>query len=202
MRSIKLTVVALLAAVTLTATAGTTKKIEGNPTVLKGQTKVNVEFIYKDFKVGKMNESDYVTKKVGEYNKKEAGRGDKWKTSWEGDRQARYEPHFYELFNKVSGFQGGNFPDAKYTILVKTKRIEPGFNIPMVMQKFAEVDLEIWIVETANKDKALAKYTVTRAPGRTYGGADWDTGVRIAEAFEKAAKDFGNTLAKDIKKAK
>jgi len=200
MKAMKLLFVGALAIATLTTTAGTVKKIEGSSAALKGQTTINVEFDYSNFNVGKMSEADYLTKKVGEYNKKEAGRGDTWKASWNNDRKGRYEPHFFELFNKVSGLQGGNNPSAKYTLIVKAKRIEPGFNIPMVMQKYAEVDLEIWLVETANKDKALAKWTVTKAPGRTYGGNDYDTGVRIAEAFEKAAKDFGNTLAKELKK--
>jgi hypothetical protein len=203
MKKLKLSAMGLMLALVLTASASKVKKTEGSVAALKGQKQINVEFVYQDFKVGnKQTETEYVNKKVSDYNKKEAGRGDKWKASWEGDRKARYEPHFFELFNKVSGLEGGDFPSAKYTLIVKTKRIEPGYNIPMISQKYAEVDLEIWLVETANKGKALAKYTVEKAPGRTYGGADWDTGVRIAEAYEKAAKDFGNTLAKDVKKSK
>lgn len=199
MKATKLLFVGVLAIAALTASAGTTKKVEGSSAALKGQTTVNVEFDYSNFNVGKMSEADYLTKKVAEYNKKEPGRGDSWKASWNNDRKSRYEPHFFELFNKVSGLQGGNNPSAKYTFIVRVKRIEPGYNI-VVSQKYAEVDLEIVLVETANKDKVLGKWTVTRAPGRTYGGNDYDTGVRISEAFEKAAKDFGNTLAKELKK--
>lgn len=199
MKTIKHIMLIALAMVAITASAQKLKQTEGTFAALKGQSKVNVEFDYSNFKVGKLSESDYITKKVDEYNKKEAGRGDKWKAAWNADRKSRYEPHFYEQFNKQSGLTGGSFPDAKYTIIIRVTRIEPGFNIPMVMQKYAENDTEVSLVETANKGKVLGKATAIRALGRTYGGADWDTGVRIAESFELLGKTLGKYIAKLLK---
>ena len=192
----------MLVAIVLVASAASAQKIKatkGDFSALKGQSKVNVEFVYDDIMVGKDKEKDYLDRKVAEYNKKEAGKGDKWKAAWNNDRKSRYEPHFFELFNKSAGsLIGGNFPDAKYTLIVKVKRIEPGYNI-YVSRKFAEVDTEISLVETSNKGKTLGAVTADRAPGRTYGFDDLDTGVRISEAFEMLGKSFGKYLAKLLK---
>ena len=64
------------------------------------------------------------------------------------------------------------------------------------LRKFAEIDTEISLVETSNKGKVLGAVTADRAPGRTYGYDDYDTGVRISEAFEMLGKSFGKYLAK------
>lgn len=196
MKKLKTVMLGLLVIVAGAASAQKVTQTEGNASVLKGQKKVNVEFVYDDFSVGKEKESDYVARKVKEYNEKEAGRGDKWKNSWISDRKGTYEPQFFELFNKYSGgIQGGAFTDAKYTLIVKIKRIEPGFNV-YVMKKYAELDVEISVVETANKGKVLAKIKADKAPGRTYGLSDMDTGVRIGETFAMLGKTFGKWLTK------
>lgn len=196
MKTIKQFMLAALVLVAATASAQKLKVDEGTFAALKGQSKVNVEFDYSKFNVGKLTEKEYVEKRTKELNEKEAGRGDKWKGLWVSDRKNRYEPHFYEQFNKQSGLTGGSFPEAKYTIVVKVTRIEPGFNIPMVMQKNAENDTELTLVETSNKGKALGKITATKAVGRTFGGNDWDTGIRIEESFELLGKTLGKHIAK------
>lgn len=198
MKNMKHLMLAALALIAISASAQKIKVTQGAFTALKGQTKVNVEFVYEDIMVGKDKEAAYLDKRVKELNAKEAGKGDKWKAAWNSDRKARYEPHFFEQFNKQSGLTGGAFPDAKYTLVVKVKRLEPGFNI-VVMRKFAEVDVNISLVETANKGKALGVASADRAPGRTYGYDDLDTGVRLSEAFEMLGKSFGKFLAKLIK---
>jgi hypothetical protein len=195
MKTIKHIMLVALVLVAAAASAQKIKATKGDFSALKGQSKVNVEFVYDNVMVGKDKEKDYIDRKVKEYNEKEAGKGDKWKAAWNNDRKSRYEPHFFEQFNKQSGLNAGSFPDAKYTLVVKVKRIEPGFNI-VVMRKFAEIDTEISLVETSNKGKVLGTVTADRAPGRTYGYDDYDTGVRISEAFEMLGKSFGKYLAK------
>ena len=77
------------------------KVTSGDLDFLKGQTAINVEYNYDNMGVGKFDkEEDYINQKVEDYNKKEAGRGDKWKESWIGDREERFEPKFEELINK------------------------------------------------------------------------------------------------------
>jgi len=170
---------------------------EGSVSPLKGITELNTEFTYDNVKVGEFsNEDDYIRKKTEDYNKKEAGRGDTWAKSWKSDRPERFEPKFNQLFTDNSGgITAGKNPSAKYTLIFKTKFIEPGYNVG-VWRKNASMDGEAWIVETADKSKVIAKFTVDKAQGRIFGGFDFDTGLRIQEAYADAAK----ALAKAIKK--
>ena len=85
--------------------------------------------------------------------------------------------------------------DAKYTLIFKTMTTEPGFNIA-IQRKNAEINGEFWIVETANKDKVVAKATVQKALGRTFGGFDFDTGTRLSEAYADAGKAVGRFISK------
>jgi hypothetical protein len=175
-----------------TSTAQRLKLTEGDLAVLKSETSINFEFTYDNMSVGKFdNEKDYIEKKTAEYNKKEAGRGDQWAKSWVSDRQARFEPKFIELFTKASEMTESK--TAKYTIIFKTKSTEPGYNI-VISRKNAKIDADAVIVETANKSKVIALITVDNALGRTFGGYDYDTGLRISEAYADAGKALGKFI--------
>lgn len=175
----------------------------GDVAVLSGQKTVNVEYDYSEFGVGKFaTEQEYLDKKSAEYNAKEAGKGDAWKKAWVEDRKARYEPKFEELFNK--GLQDKGItavtarPDAQYTLIVKTKFIEPGFNVG-VMRKNAYVDFEVDLVESANKSNKVAEIGMRNVPGGQFAGFDFDTGTRIAESYAKAGKSLAAFLDKKLK---
>jgi hypothetical protein len=171
------------------ANAQRIKTTSGSDDILKSVNSINIEFTYENIAVGKYkNEQEYITDKTAEYNKKEAGKGDAWAASWKNDRVSRYEPKFLELFKTSSGMS--IISDAKYTMIVKTLSIEPGWNIG-ISRKNAEIDLEIWIVETANKSSKLASFTINNVPGGTAFGYDFDTGQRISEAYAKAGKSLG-----------
>lgn len=175
----------------------------GDVGVLSGQKTVNVAYDYSEFGVGKFaTEQEYLDKKSAEYNAKEAGKGDAWKKAWVEDRKARYEPKFEELFNKGMADKGltavTNRPDAQYTLIVKTKFVEPGFNVG-VMRKNAYVDFEIDLVESANKSNKVAEIGMRNVPGGQFGGFDFDTGVRIAESYAKAGKSLAAFLDKKLK---
>jgi len=174
----------------------------GDTDVLTGQKTLNVEYDYSDFGVGKFaTEKEYLDKKSAEYNAKEAGKGDTWKKMWVEDRKNRFEPKFEELFNK--GLEGkgvalvGGRADSKYTLIVRTKFVEPGFNVG-VMRKNAAVDFDIDIVETANKSKKVAEMSMDKVPGGMFGGFDFDTGARLAESYAKAGKVLANYLEKKM----
>lgn len=175
----------------------------GDVGVLAGQKTVNVEYDYSDFGVGKFaTEQEYLDKKSAEYNAKEAGKGDSWKKAWVDDRKNRYEPKFEELFNKGMEDKGLTAvtarPDAQYTLIVKTKFVEPGFNVG-VMRKNAYVDYEIDLVESANKSNKVAQLSMRNVPGGQFGGFDFDTGTRIAESYAKAGKSLAAFLDKKLK---
>jgi hypothetical protein len=170
------------------------KLLEGDLSALKNEKSINTEFTYDNMKVGKFDkEADFVNKKKEDYNKKEAGKGDTWAQRWVDDRQERFEPQFNEEFEKTSSMTVT--PKAKYTLIYKTVFTEPGFNIA-VMRKNATIDGEAWIVETADKNKVIAKISVLKAPGRTFGGFDYDTGERISEAYAMAGKSLARFILK------
>jgi hypothetical protein len=189
-------VAAIVLSSSIAADAQKVKLQEGDLSVLKEQTEINTEFVYDHVKVGEFdNEDDYIKKKTDEYNKKEGGKGDTWATAWKADRESRFEPRFEELFTESSGIKGGSFPQAKYTLIFKTTFIEPGFNVG-VARKNAYINGEVWIVETADKSKVIAKVSVDKAPGRMAFGMDFDTGSRIAESYAVAGRGFGRFLKK------
>ncbi|GGM85765.1 hypothetical protein GCM10010967_17450 [Dyadobacter beijingensis] len=189
----------------LAADAAVAQRVDlrsGDVSVLAGQKTVNVTYDYSDFGVGKFaTEQEYLDKKSAEYNAKEAGKGDTWKKAWVDDRQNRYEPKFEELFNKGLEDKGimvvKNRPDAQYTLVVKTKFVEPGFNVG-VMRKNAYVDFEIDLVESAGKSKA-AEIAMRNVPGGQFAGFDFDTGTRIAESYAKAGKSLAAFIEKKLK---
>lgn len=167
------------------------KLLEGSMDAVKSESQLNVEYDYSKMGVGKFeNEEDYLKKKKADYNEKESGRGNSWVSAWKADRKKRFEPTFEELFNKHSDkTKVGAYPAAKYTLIFKTTFTEPGFNVH-VMRKNASIDGEFWVVETANHQNVIAKVKMDDAPGRTFGGYDYDTGVRIEECYAMAGKSF------------
>lgn len=192
--------------ISLLATDAFSQRVDlrsGNVDVLSGQKVVNIEYDYSDFGVGKFaTEKEYLDKKTEEYNAKEAGRGDTWRKSWVDDRKNRFEPKFEELFDK--GLEGkglkaaSNSRDAKYTLIVRTKFVEPGFNVG-VMRKNAAIDYDIDLVETANKSAKVAEMSLNKVPGAMVFGMDFDTGARLAESYAKAGKQLSSFLEKKIK---
>lgn len=170
---------------------------EGSLEAIKGVSKMNLVFDYSQTSVGKFKtEAEYVDKKKGEYNKKEEGKGDKWEKDWIADRTERYAPQFTELFNKSSdNIKVGEYSSEKYTLVVKTLKTEPGYNIA-ISRKNAEISGEILVVETANPGTTVLRMTFEKALGRSFGGYDYDTGFRIQEAYADLGKALGKYMDK------
>lgn len=173
------------------------KVTQGDLKALSGETSLNVIYQYSPMGVGKFDrEEDYLAKKKAEYNEKEPGRGDKWEKAWIDDRHERFEPQFEELFNKHSkNLQVGSNPSAKYTMIVKTTFTEPGFNV-YVTRKNARIDGEVLIVPTGDNNNPIATISFINAPGRTFGGFDYDTGTRIQEAYAALGKSLAKLVGK------
>lgn len=192
------TTAAIVAVTAISSVAGAQKfKLqEGDLAALKGQTTINIEFTYDNMRVGKFdNEADYIADRTATYNKKEAGKGDAWAKSWVNDREARFEPKFIELFEKYGDIT--NKKKSKYTLIFHTKATEPGFNIG-ITSKPSDIDGEAIIVETEDRSKVVAKISVDNAKGRNFFGYDFDTGLRIAEAYEAAGKHLAKWLKDKI----
>ncbi len=171
---------------------------KGSAGAVKGQ-KMLATFDYSNMAVGKFDkEDDYIAKKKDDYNKDEAGKGDKWAVSWKADREKRYEGRFEELFNKygekagVSAFRSTT--DAKFEVNIHTIFTEPGFNIG-VMRKPAYIDAIVTFKDIASGQE-VAVLKVDNCPGMDAMGYDFDTGVRIEESYAKLGKSLAAFIAK------
>jgi Skp family chaperone for outer membrane proteins len=189
--------IALFLMLGLSVNAQKIRVVSGDVAFLNGQTDLKVMYDYEGMKVGKKTEAAYIKEKVSEYNKKEAGKGDTWLEGWTSARKERYEPKFEELINDVLSKKAkvkvAQDVDAKYTLIVKTIRTEPGFNVGVAkMPSF--VDFHFMFVETANPSKVLSKIELLNVQGAQAMGFDFDSGTRIAESYAKGGKMLGKYL--------
>ncbi len=179
------------------------KVTKGDLKFLKGQTQLNVEYVYDGMTVGrKQTEADYIKEKTEDADKKEKGKGQVWLDGWKGAREKRYQPHFEELMNKQLEKAGittksGN-SGAKYTVILTTTKTEPGYNIG-ISKMPAYCDFRVEVVETANKSGIIYSANAFNAPGSQFGGYDFDVGSRVAESYEKMGKTLGGLIAKAVK---
>ncbi len=190
-----LTVIALFA-ITSSSFGQKVKIKEGNLDFLSGVKELKLEYTYDNMKVGKYSEAEYVAKKKAEYNKKEAGKGDKWVAAWTEDRETRFEPKFEMLFSKFMDkvdVDASPNEDAKYTLILHTYFTEPGYYIG-ISSAPAMINTEAIFVESKNHDKVLCLIDMKKAPGRS--GAGFDTGERIKEAYAKTGKSLAKFLLK------
>lgn len=182
-----------------TAQAAKVKLKSGNLAALKGIKEMNVQYDYSNMTVTTKNkpEAEFIAEKKEDYNKKEAGKGDNWATSWVADREKRYKVQFKEEFDKQSGVTLKEGSDAKYTLIFHTTHTETGFNIG-ITRRNAYIDGEATIVETANPSNVIAVITVEDAQGGTFGGYDFDSGTRLQESYAVAGKYIGKFMKKKI----
>ncbi len=174
---------------------------------LAGETKVNIEYNYDGMLVGKKEEAEYLKEKVTKGNEKQAGKGDRWAEKWKNNKTNLYEPMFDELINKMllkgktNATAAKGQKDAKYTVVVKTLVMEPGFN-SVVMKQNPFCKYEITWIETAT-GKVMAKGFMT-AQGVLMGGSDWDfdPSNAIKECYAKAGKVVGVSMSKAMKAKK
>jgi hypothetical protein len=175
------------------------KMTSGSLDFLKGQTSLLVKYDYSNMAVGKYtNEAEYIAQKKEDYNKKEAGQGDKWAEAWVADRSAKFEPKFEELFNDYCTKKGltcsQTATDAEYEMTVHTTFTEPGFNVG-VMRENAYINAEITFKKIAD-DQEVAVMDVEKCPGGGAMGYDFDTSFRIGEAYAKLGKSLAGLVLK------
>lgn len=192
----KFLMIMLLGFIALSVQSQSIKLVEGDLKFLKGQGEFSISFVYDDnMKVGSGTEAQYIEKKMAEAEKDEAGAGEKWRAAWLEDREMHFEPKFIELFEayldkkQVILLMGED--DTKYSMIVRTTFIEPGFNVG-VMSKKAAVNLVVTFVETANPSNVMAEYKILKSPGTAY----YDLGIRVGESYAKAGKELAKLLLK------
>jgi hypothetical protein len=197
----------LLIAVCLLSSVAFAQKIsvKGKLDVLASEKEAGVVFTYNDMRVGKDTETEYVERKVAEYNEKEPGRGDAWLEAWTYDRESRYEPKFLELWDKYmeDDSKKGGFTlnplseDSKYVFSVNTNFTEPGFNVG-VMRRNASISLDITVTERATGAE-IARITVANSSANSFFGDDFESGYRIQECYAKAGRELALYRIKSLK---
>lgn len=203
----KILSVAVTALLLTTTNVNAQKFTEGDDklTFLKGETSLNIEYDYKNMMVGKITEEDYKKDKIEDFNKKQPGKGERWAEKWVASRESVYEPMFEELINKIlfkgktNMVAGKKQAAAKYTLVVRTVMMEPGFNA-VVMKVDPSCNYEFEFVENATK-KVVAKAELKRVMGVVMNDNDWafDPSNRIKECYAKAGKVWGKKLVKALK---
>ncbi len=162
---------------------------EGSFKILIQEKTLALQFTYDSLQVGKYKiEADYVNKKVTEINKKYPGKGDDWAKEWIAQRKEKFEPAFTGAFKKSSGL---NISDsAKYTLIFHTTFIEQGFSSAgILVHKNPEVRGELILIETADKNKIIAKAKIIKAMGKA--GPHFETGDHVDEAYFEAGNASG-----------
>ncbi len=168
---------------------------EGNIKLLSEVDEYNVVFEYSNLEIPNYNsEEEFLEDKMTKREEKLKGDGERFKKSWFADRQNLYEPYFIKYFNdyfimkrkiKVSK----NNLSAKYTILVKTKMIYPGYNV-VVAWEGAKLNAIISVYQTGSPNKVLFLTKTVNIQGKP----SYNAGVRIANTYGILGRAFAGYL--------
>jgi len=189
----------LIGGLVLSGCGSTYQTVKGDFAPLAGETELNIEYEYQGMTVGDFaSEDEYLQDGATERDAEETGSGAAWKDEWRANRAARFQPKFEELLNsrlRGSGVRvASGLGDAKYTILVKTLHTEIGWNVA-IMRRPAHINLEVKVVETANRGNELVELLGNGIPGADAWGFDYAVGDRLVQAYAKAGKELGILLA-------
>ena len=175
--------------------------LKGDFAFLKDQKEINVQFDYSKLKLLKEDktEAQYIEDRAKELNNKDKGNGEVWKKKWAGAKEGIWQPKFLELVNVVLSkekkdvsFQEG-LNSAKYTLIVETVWIYPGYDV-FVTKQPAKVSVNLRFIETATKNTVL-EIQSENAPGDQYGN-QFSNETRIGEGFAKTGKSLAKLLLK------
>lgn len=173
----------------------------GNFDFLPGQSGVNVEFVYDNMKLLKKNlpQEQYIREHSAELEEKSPGKGEAWEKKWAAAPELIWQPKFLELMNRYFYDDHGiafkeNLPEAKYTLIVETVWVYPGWDAG-VMKQPAKVSTNLNFVETANKGNVLAEVSSENAPGDQW-GSSFSNEDRLGEGYAKTGKSFARLILK------
>jgi hypothetical protein len=185
--------------ITCSAIAQNMKLLSGDISQVKGEKEFNIRFSYDSMLVGLgMNEIEYLKEKKKAWELKEEGKGILFLRVWFEDRKELYEPSFirnFEDYSKVKLKQ----ENSRYTLIIKTKRTEGGWSGGLIGMP-GEIDGEMWIVESSDFSKIIAKVGFYNFIGSYRTGGDFEMTYRIQSAYVLAGKGLGDFLRRKSKK--
>lgn len=177
----------------------------GSFSALKDQTDVNVELKFDNVLMMKENvtEEQYLENRKKDViaNPKRGEIGwQKWSAEWQRYKDEEYINYFTKGLNKA--YKNISFkkdsPSSKYTILLETNWVFPGWHGGMVMMT-AEITGKIKLIETNNPENVLAeaefdkfdKFVNNKEIVMEYG--------RVAGAYESLGKYLGKEIKNAVK---
>lgn len=200
--TVKKIVLLLFITMTTLASAQKMKVTLGDFKFLKGETELNLVMDYSNTKFYKenMDEATYIRKREKDIldSDKDQAEVERWKTDWEHSKKVIFVDKFLASINKNYSINTTeNNTDAKYTLIVETVWIYPGW-FGGVMSQPSKVSTVLKFVETANPDVVLLEISSKNAPGSNYIGVP-NNNDRIAEGYAKTAKSLAKMLRKKVK---
>jgi len=173
--------------------------VKGDITILIGQPSITITFVYDGMDVAGLTEEYYLKQKRGEFRK--AADADKFVTKWKSDFKDKFEPKFIEQFNlgmrklKLKAEKEG---DSKYTMIVTTKKIEPGFYASSGgINRDTYVNLTVDFVESENPENILATIKSEKVVGKSENSIEMkDQQTRIANAYGESASKIAKLIVK------
>jgi hypothetical protein len=172
--------------------------------IKKGDT-LKIVYDYSNMKVDTfLSEQRFIESTVESYNRKEPGRGNKWKADWFSDRVNMFQPKFETLFKKYLEKKTAycvSCTNADFVVVIHTTRTHLGFGYHLIYSLFvwaAECDFEVTIYKADNLKDPIAHGFMEHLKGRDSGGYYYETGLRIAEAYARAGRAVGESISKAI----
>lgn len=175
------------------------KVIQGKWKTLSGIENFDLEFDYSDVEIPDYEtEEAYIQEKMKEKNEDEPGQGEIWRKKYYADREEHFEPKFIESFNKRGDQKvGKELDNSDYTLKVITNRASNGWNVA-VMRKPARIDAIIEIYN-GEENSPIFKVKYENVKGADALGYDFESHVRLGEAYAKLAKSFMKDFRKKAK---
>lgn len=168
--------------------------VSGKLENLKGITSYNVSFDYTGIHVnGYETESAFLEEKMKK--REDHGHADKaqqFREDWFANREKMYEPAYIDYFNKMfkdGEVKIGRFPEAKYTMAVKTTWVYDGYNAGTDVQP-GKISATITISETNNPTNVLLVIAFDKVIGLKHNIMTNTLGDRVSWAYEKLAKNL------------
>jgi len=170
----------------------------GDASILKGQPTIQVTFNYDKMKIGEFTEELYIKQKKSEFRK--PADADKFIAKWKADFKDSHQPKFIEQFNfntkKLKLQAVTDDETAKYTMIVNTDLIDPGFSGKGIARE-TFINLTVNIVESANPEDILASILVEKVVGVGETTVEMkDQQARITNAYGNAGLRLAKLLVR------
>ncbi|WP_312991143.1 hypothetical protein [Chryseobacterium flavum] len=180
------------------------KIISGNFDFLKDQAEVNTE-VKSDhvlFYVENMSEEQYLEKRKKEVlgnPKKTQQDWDKWINEWNSHKANIYAEKVITGFNEKSKkIKLNKGIVSKYTLIVDTKWIYPGWHGGMLIQP-AKLTTDLKFIETENPSHVVLHLEASGVQGNGSSAELYMEYGRIAASFKKTGKDLGKKVKEALK---